>query len=201
MDRPEDVDVNPHNGHIFAMLTNNDARKEERIDAANPRALNKDGQIIEFWPESNDHTAEFFRWELFLIAGKLDDATTNYHEGTSENGWFSCPDNCTFDKLGNIWIATDGATRHGIADGVWAAGVEGPGRALSKRFIRTPIGAEMCGPCFTPDNESFFCAVQHPASGSRFEKPSTRWPDFDESLPPRPAVVAVRKTGGGRVGS
>jgi secreted PhoX family phosphatase len=69
-----------------------------------------------------------------------------------------------------------------------------------------PVGAEMCGPCFTPDDETFFVAVQHPgepdeegALGS-YEKPSTRWPDFSPNLPPRPSVVAVRRTGGGRIG-
>ncbi len=202
MDRPEDVDVNEVTGHVFAMLTNNSQRTAEQIDAVNPRAANGNGQIVEFWPESGNHADETFRWELFLLAGNpAEDDFTAYHPGTSENGWLSCPDNCAFDNLGNIWIATDGAEGKGIADGVWAAETQGEHRALTRRFLRTPVGAELCGPFFTPDNETLFCAVQHPGQGSGWNNPDTRWPDFDVAMPPRPAVVAITKTGGGRIGS
>jgi secreted PhoX family phosphatase len=202
MDRPEDVEVNPVTGHVFAMLTNNVRRAADQIDAVNPRAQNGNGQIVEFWPESGRHADEVFRWELFLLAGNpATTAFTAYHPALSQNGWLSCPDNCAFDSLGNIWIATDGAQDSGIADGIWAAEVSGPNRALTKRFLRVPIGAEMCGPFFTPDNTSFFCSVQHPGQDSSLDAPSTRWPDFDPALPPRPSVVVITKEGGGRVGS
>ncbi|MDT8399854.1 MAG: PhoX family phosphatase [Pseudomonadales bacterium] len=201
MDRPEDVDVNPVNGRVYAMLTNNARRTAQQTDAANPRAANGNGQIIEFWPEDGDHTAAVFRWDMLLLAGNPAKEETLYHPGISANGWLSCPDNCAFDQLGNLWIATDGAERAGIADGVWACEVAGPNRALTRRFIRTPVGAEMCGPFFTPDSQNFFCAVQHPAEGGSFEQPQTRWPDFDAAMPPRPAVVVVTKAGGGRIGS
>ncbi len=29
-------------------------------------------------------------------------------------------------------------------------------------FYRVPIGAELCGPCFTASREHLFLAVQHP---------------------------------------
>ncbi len=201
MDRPEDIEVNPGNGRVYAMLTNNPARRPDQLDAANPRPHNSHGQIIELWPPDGDHSREEFRWDLFLLAGNPADTLTLYHPHTSERGWLSCPDNCTFDALGNLWIASDGAQAAGIADGLWATEVSGQYRALTKRFMRIPRGAEMCGPCFTPDGENLFCAVQHPAAGSTFAAPSTRWPDFNAAMPPRPAVVVTRKTGGGRVGS
>ena len=70
----------------------------------------------------------------------------------------------------------------------------------------------MCGPCFTSDGTTVFVAVQHPATDgvkdwkpfgreSSFEDPATRWPDFAPNMPPRPAVVAIRKKGGGKIAS
>jgi len=202
MDRPEDVEVNPVTGHVYAMLTNNSQREPAQVDAVNPRARNEHGQIVEFWPESGRHADTVFRWELFLVAGDpAREPFTLYHPKLGPNGWLSCPDNCAFDGFGNLWIATDGAEDSGVADGVWATEVSGSHRALTKRFLRAPIGAEICGPFFTPDNTSFFCAVQHPGQDSALQAPSTRWPDFDPNLPPRPAVVVITKEDGGRVGS
>jgi secreted PhoX family phosphatase len=87
---------------------------------------------------------------------------------------------------------------------------EGAARGTSKLFFRVPVGAEMCGPCLTPDGETFFVAVQHPATDgvkswkpfgreSTYEDPATRWPDFKPDMPPRPSVVAIRKKGGGKI--
>ena len=78
-------------------------------------------------------------------------------------------------------------------------------------FFRVPVGAEMCGPRFTPNDETLFVAVQHPATDgvdkypgferkSTYEDPATRWPDFDDNMPVRPSVVTITKTGGGKIG-
>lgn len=209
MDRPEDVEPNPVTGSVFMMLTNNTKRKSDQTDAANPRADNKHGHIIEMTPpggraEEADHTSDVFKWNIFLMAGnpanKEDGAM--YGEGTSKEGWLSCPDNVAFDNKGRVWIATDGAPKSGIADGLWAADATGAARAQTRHFFAAPLGAELCGPCFTPDDSTLFVAIQHPGDtkGSTFADPSTRWPDFKAGMPPRPSVVAITKKRGGAIG-
>lgn len=209
MDRPEDVEPNPVTGTVYVMLTKNTKRKPGQTDAANPRARNKHGHIVEMIPPGRgkdaDHAALTFRWDIPLLAGNPKFAAdgAKYHADVSANGWLSTPDNCAFDSGGRLWIATDGAPKSGIADGVWATDVEGDARMLTKRFFAAPRGAELCGPCFAPDDRTFFAAVQHPADEkqSTFANPSTRWPDFKDNMPARPSVVVVTKSDGGVIGS
>ena len=78
--------------------------------------------------------------------------------------------------------------------------VSGPERGATRAFFNGPRGCEVCGPEFTPDGKTLFIAVQHPGDGSSFEKPSTRWPDFLPSLPPRGSVIAITKDDGGEIG-
>jgi uncharacterized protein len=205
MDRPEDVETNPVNGRVYVMLTNNGSRTARQVDAANPRARNIHGHVLELIPADGDHGAEIGHWTVFLAAGRPGvDAGTQYHRATSKNGWLSCPDNCTFDSKGRIWIATDGAPEAaGVADGLYAADTSGHGRALTRLFYQAPVGAEVCGPKLTPDDSTLFLAIQHPGEepGSTFDQPTTRWPDFTPGMPPRPSVIAITRKGGGVVGS
>jgi secreted PhoX family phosphatase len=210
MDRPEDVETNPLTGRVYVVSTNNTRRTAEQVNAANPRAANRWGQIIEIVPPRADgvadHTAAECDWEFFLIAGDPSDReqSARYLGPVSANGWLACPDNIAFDPQGRIWIATDGqgATAK-FADSLYAADTTGPGRGITRLFFNGPRGAEITGPCFAPDGKTLFLSVQHPAheSGSTFEKPSTRWPDFRDDTPPRPSVVAIRRDGGGEIGS
>jgi uncharacterized protein len=205
MDRPEDIETNPVNGKVYVVLTFNEARKPDQVEPANPRARNDHGHILEIAPKDGDHANADGTWSIFLLAGKPgQDAGARYHRATSDNGWLSCPDNIAFDSKGRIWIVTDGAPHAaGVADGVYGADTTGFGRALTRCFYQAPTGAEVCGPIFTPDDTTFFLAIQHPGedTGSTFEQPSTRWPDFKDGVPPRPAVIAITKKGGGMIGS
>lgn len=210
MDRPEDVEVNRHNGKAYVVLTNN--RERTQAGAANPRTGNPYGHILELSPpragDRADHGAEQFGWEIFLLAGNPAEAghQARYGGPLSEAGWLACPDNITFDNQGRLWIASDQGGLQaplGIGDGIWACDTEGPGRAVTSRFFRAPTGAEMCGPAFTPDCRTFFVAVQHPAgddAGSSFDTPASRWPDFRDGMPPRAAVVVITKDDGGVIG-
>ncbi|MEZ6197291.1 MAG: PhoX family phosphatase [Planctomycetota bacterium] len=208
MDRPEDVETNPVTGLVYVMLTNNTLRGTKHpTDAANPRAHNVHGHVIELHPPvvkgARDHAADTMQWEMFLRGGdpkNPEDGADYQRSPISDDGWLSCPDNCTFDGRGRLWIATDGAPH--TADGIYACDTLGPGRAHTKLFLRSPVGAEVCGPFITPDDRHLFCAIQHPGAttGSHFAKPGTRWPDFSDDLPARPSVVAIRRRDGGPIG-
>lgn len=218
MDRPEEIEVNPVSGKVYAIMTNNSRRKPEQVDAANPRPANQWGQIIEMIAPEGDHAASTFAWNILLQAGNpsAPDVAAKFHPQTTENGWFACPDNAAFDSQGRFWVGTDQgsswAKASGTADGIWAVETEGPNRGLSRLFYRNPVGAEICGPTFSPDDRALFVSVQHPAAdggekftksgkGSTFEDPATRWPDFDENMPPRPSVIVITKSDNGVLGS
>ncbi|MBY5756350.1 PhoX family phosphatase [Rhizobium leguminosarum] len=213
MDRPEDVQPNGVNGKVYVMLTNNTRRKADQVDAANPRAENAFGHIIEISENDGDFTATSGKWEVLLKCGDPSVAAVGatFSTETTKNGWFGMPDNCAVDAAGRLWVSTDGNNNKatGRTDGLWAVDTEGAARATSKLFFRVPVGAEMCGPLFTPDDETAFVAVQHPGDGgedwpghgrpSYYEDLSTRWPDFKPDMPVRPAVVAITKVGGGKI--
>jgi uncharacterized protein len=210
MDRPEDVEVNPASGRVYVVLTYNERRTPDQVDAANPRGPNKSGHIIEIVPPmangKADHTATECAWEFFIVGGdpKNAEAGARYHGVVSANGWIAAPDNLAFDPKGRIWIATDGQDDWaGFADSLYAAETSGPQRGVPRNFFSCPRGAEVTGPAFTPDGKTLFLSVQHPADekGSTFDKPSTRWPDFQPDMPPRAAVVAITKADGGEIGS
>ena len=213
MDRPEDVEANPATGRVYVVCTYNEQRKPEQINAANPRAENKWGHIIEIIPPmvegKPDQTATECRWEFFIAGGDPKNPAHRARYGDSkasptDTGWMAAPDNVAFDPKGRIWIATDGqGDWAGFADSVYAAETSGPRRGITKCFFSGPRGSEICGPTFTPDGKTLFLGIQHPGSekGSTYDKPSTRWPDFSPNLPPRAAVVAITKADGGEIGT
>ncbi|CAN7352683.1 PhoX family phosphatase [Rhizobium rhizogenes] len=213
MDRPEDIEPNAVNGKVYVMLTNNTKRKADQVDTANPRADNAFGHIIEISEEDGVFSATKGKWEVLLKCGDPSVAAVgaSFSTETTKNGWFGMPDNCSIDAAGRLWVATDGNNNKatGRTDGLWAVDTEGDARATSKLFYRVPVGAELCGPLFLPDDQTAFVAVQHPGDGgddwsghgrpSYYEDLSTRWPDFKPDMPVRPAVVAITKTGGGKI--
>ena len=214
MDRPEDVEVNPERGTVYAMLTNNTRRKPGDENAANPRAENAFGHIVEITAPDRDLAADEMTWEILVRCGdpSIAEVGATFSSATTEDGWFANPDNCAIDPAGRLWVSTDGnsGTKTGRSDGLWSMETEGEARGTARHFFRCPAGAELCGPTFTPDAETLFLAVQHPGDDgedwpafgrvSTFDDPSTRWPDFEDGTPPRPSVVAVTRKGGGRIG-
>lgn len=215
LDRPEDVTPNEATGRVYVALTNAKERKE--TDAVNPRAGNIWGQVVELTPGDGDHANETFTWDLLVTCGDPADpyVGAQWHGDTGADDWFTCPDNFTTDAKGRLWVATDQGSgwknASGSADGLFALATTGEKRGLARRLFRAPVGAEVCGPCFTPDGKTLFVAVQHPGAdgtkdyegferASTFDDPATRWPDFAPDMPPRPSVLVITAKNGGPVG-
>jgi secreted PhoX family phosphatase len=200
MDRPEDVQPNPHNGRVYIACTNNTNRgtgTNPAADEANPRARNKDGHVVELIEDHGDHTSTTFTWNLVLVCGDPADTSVPTYFG----GWrgevspISCPDNVAFDGHGNLWIATDGApSAIKYNDALHVVPLRGAERGHVQQFLAVPTGAETCGPLIDSDGGSVFVAVQHPGDteGATYAAPSSRFPYLDDGFDgPRPAVVQV----------
>jgi len=239
MDRPEDVEApHDENwvgtGTVLVVCTNNRQQGFERPgnprrnDPARPgRAQsNLTGHIVRIEETGNDCAATTFAWDIFALAGdpKAGNAPVltsaggkalvgvDVHAQPSFSGdRFACPDNVCFDTGGHVWISTDGSDDvfDGCNDMIVVTPVNAPAPRPVKRFLVGPMGCEICGPMLSPDEKTFFAAIQHPgennAKGVRYadlrwtgEAPPSTFPDGGW---PRSAVVVVRKDDGGVIGS
>ena len=201
MDRPEDVQRNPHNGYVYAALTNNSGRAA--AGPANPRPNNRYGQVVEI--QEAEATDLEFTWSLIVVCGNPEDPST-YFSGYSkeEVSPISSPDNVAFDATGNLWISTDGQDNLGLNDALHLVPVEGPERGHVQQFLAVPTGAETCGPVIDEAASSVFVAVQHPGDveGATPQNPASTFPYGRTAYPAanvkgvRPAVVQVYRTRG-----
>ena len=190
-------------------------------DEANPRTNtydngdpdgntgNRHGHIVELIEDGGDAASMTFTWNILVKCGdpavpahdtRFGDVIDPVAAGVSP---ISDPDNLVHDDEGNLWIATDGmpfsdgAIGFGQNDGVFAVPVEGPERGLLRQFLSGVPGGEVCGPEFSGDNRTFFCAIQHPNDGQAFGK---LWP-VDEPVVSKPSVIAVRERRGRKIGT
>lgn len=202
MDRPEDIEPSPRTGRVYVALTNNTDRGKPgkaAADEANPRNLNKHGQILELAENFDDPAGDGFAWRLFLVAGDPNDPAT-YFAGFPKDkvSPISCPDNVAFDPHGNLWISTDG-NQLGSHDGLFGVATRGERRGELKQFLTVPAGAETCGPLIQA--RRVLVAVQHPGEidGASVEKPASVWPDGPGKIV-RPSVVSVWRKDGCDIG-
>ena len=196
MDRPEWVASHPHKAEVYLALTNNTNRGKSEampINAANPRADNKYGQIVRWTPENADHANDKFKWEIFLLAGNPK-VHANNNAGSKNitiDNMFNSPDGIGFDSRGGLWIQSDGNySNKGDYEGQGNNSMlyADPQTGKVKRFLVGPIGCEITGLCFSTDKKTMFVGVQHPgedSSGSHF-------PGTKDSIP-RSSVIAVSK--------
>lgn len=203
MDRPEWVAVNPHAVEAYCALTNNKNRgvksnaggDMQPVGGPNPRAENVYGQIVRWFPENEDHGANAFRWDLFVMAGNPV-VHSNKRAGSANvnrGNLFNSPDGLKFDSAGLLWIQTDGNDSN--ADDFANNGnnqmlVGDPGSGRIERFLTGPKGCEVTGITWSSDRRTLFVGIQHP---------DAPFPDGEGKLP-RSSLVAIWREDGKVVG-
>ncbi len=196
-DRPEWIAVEHKSGEVFASFTGNRERGrpgKDGIAPANPRNNNLYGHIVRWREQGGDAASTVFDWDVFISCGKPDQADTALR-GDVRGDLFTNPDTLTIDYAGRLWACTD--TAEAPDDDLKFRGndaVVAIDRATgeSRRFLVGPIGAELTGLTFTPDNRTAWVNVQHPMKG---------WPNTAQDGKPRTATLVIRKKDGGVIGS
>jgi uncharacterized protein len=209
LDRPEWVAVHPTSGEVFVTLTNGSSGPSP----VNPRKPNPYGHIIRLREANGDQGAGTFGWDIFVLAGDPEyDSAVNLDDADI----FGSPDGIMIDPDGRLWIATDvsnsslqRADRGYDRIGNNALLAADPATGDIRRFLVGPRGAEITGVTLTPDQETLFVNIQHPGEATTSigtptpanPRAVSNWPDFDPAGRPRAATVAVRKEGGGKIGT
>lgn len=203
MDRPEWISANPHAVEAYCCLTNNKNRgikpnaggDETPVGGPNPRETNHYGQIVRWRPHEDDHAADTFDWDLYVMAGNPEVYSGNAYGG-SENitpgNMFNSPDGMAFDENGLVWIQTDGDDSNegdfeGMGNNQMLVGDPVTGEIA--RFLTGPNGCEVTGLCWSADRRTMFVGIQHPGGS---------WPDG--SGLPRSSVITVKRDDGGIIG-
>ena len=182
MDRCEDVEPNLQTNKIYVNCTLNPKRGTEEYEGSNPvnpRIENDAGHTIEITPPDGDHTARVMEWEYACSWLVLAEHQAQYGSTVEHDAMFACPDNAAVDPQGRLWITTDGSQEVlGIGDGIYAVETKGRRRGQPCRLFSAPKGAEVTGPCFSPDGKTLFLSIQHPG------RPENGWTNccqtFDE---------------------
>lgn len=204
MDRPEWIVVSPKDGQVYCTLTNNVKRGEEGqpVNGPNPREKNIYGQILRWRESADDQGAMTFDWDLFLIAGNPGvhpgDAKAGSANITPQN-MFNSPDGLGFDADGRLWILTDGDYSNsgdftGMGNNQMLCANTTTGEI--RRFMVGPVGCEVTGIAFAPDQRTLFVGIQHPG-----ESGGSTFPEHLPNGKPRSSVMAIRRDDGGIIGA
>lgn len=204
MDRPEWIVVSPKDGQVYCTLTNNAKRGEDGqpVGGPNPREKNVYGQILRWKTHNGDHGADTFDWDLFVVAGN-----PVVHAGQPKGGsanitphnMFNSPDGMGFDDAGRLWILTDGdASNSGDFAGMGNNQMlcADPDSGEIRRFMVGPVGCEVTGISFSPDQKTLFVGIQHPG-----ENGGSTFPEHLPNGKPRSSVMAISREDGGIIGT
>lgn len=233
--RPEDTEIAP-NGDLYISFTSGSPDDEGGPDLRvfkGPKGETpyEYGWVVRLTEDGNDPAAATFKWQILATGG----------EPANGGIGFANPDNLLLDKNGNVWIVTDMSTGKmnksvksrtddkgkpasisGLFgnNAIWFIPTTGEDAGKAFLFATGPMECETTGPCFTPNEDTMFLAVQHPGevNGTRKNQASetrefliattvgeeflqtrqvplgSNWPSKTPDAPPKPAVVAITKS-------
>ncbi len=232
--RPEDTEIAP-NGDLYISFTSGspgeDGGPDSRIFKGPKGEVSYEyGWVMRLTEDGNNPAAKTFKWEMLATGG----------EPASGGMGFANPDNLLLDKGGNVWMVTDTSTSKlnnsvksrtddegktanisGLFGNntIWYIPTSGESAGQALLFGIGPMECETTGPCFTPDEQTMFLAIQHPgeANGTRLNQASenrdylvysttgeeftqnrqvpigSNWPSKTTDAPPKPAVIYITK--------
>lgn len=214
--RPEDTVMDPANGDLLIAFTAAGRDGEGSSDPAIFRGPAGEPHWPHGWvmrlSDGGASRGGRFRWRQVAVGG------TPWQGGLG----FSNPDNLAFDPAGQLWLVTDRSSSSSLDvfgnNSCWLL----PRSGEPLCFAIAPMEAELCGPCFDAAGRTLFLAVQHPGEtqgtrqgqasewqahqlvdrgGQRFEQLrqvplGSNWPSGAPGRPPRPGVVAIRRSDG-----
>ncbi len=182
------------------------------------------GWIIRLAEDGGEPGAMTFKWATFAMGGEATDGGAGFSNPDNilfdqDNNVWMVTDIST-DKHNN----PEDKNRRGCFgnNSIWFIPTAGEQAGNAFLFGMGPMECEITGPFFTPDQKTLFLAVQHPGEwyGTRengasemreFKMKTTtgeefvqkrlvpmgsNWPSQEANQPPKPAVVAVRRTNG-----
>lgn len=161
------------------------------------------GHVIEI--TSEDAGAPDAQALLLFAAGDPAGPAARYGQAGLPAGaaWPENPDTVTVDGRGRAFIGTNRGGRVGaLADGLFGCDLDGPGRGVPRALYGAARAGALGGAALLPGGEALVAAVRHPGAepGASFEKPATRWPEFQPGVPPRSALVLLTQGTGGAIG-
>ena len=219
--RPEDTEIDPHNGDLLIAFT---AAGRNSSGSSDPAIFRGPAGEVH-WPhgwlmrisDGGVGRGSRFRWRMVATGGPP------WQGGLG----FSNPDNLAFDPAGHLWMVTDRSSSNDLDvfgnNSCWVLPRSGAEAGEARCFAIGPMDCELCGPCFDAAGRTLFLAVQHPGEtvgprqgqasatqthrlvdrdGQPFEQQrqvplGSNWPSGVPGRPPRPGVVAIRRLDGG----